>query len=112
MRMAVNRKPSGGSPRARDGFKSLALPVYAPNGLRRRSAFLALGGRRVTGAATGAAPAGATRPASRVARQRLMADIGISAAVGPRCWKGMPARAGDWGRLSGRIGLRAYGFGA
>lgn len=66
MRIAANRKPFGGPPRARDGFQSLALPVCAPNGVRRRSAFLALGARRVKGIATGTSPAAAARTTAAV----------------------------------------------
>lgn len=59
--VAVNRKPFGGFIRAGNGFQSLALPVTAPNGVRRRRTFAALGKCLLAGAAADSSPASAAK---------------------------------------------------
>ena len=103
MKMAVNGKPPGGFVRACNGFQSVALPVSAPDGVRRRRTFLAMGAGGAASADTGNRPAagGKTSAAALAANPPLTAGwfwgflrhlfnpwrrCVIAAPAGRSCW--------------------------
>lgn len=84
-KMAVTGKPSGGFVRACSGFQSVALPVAAPDGVRWRGSFLAMGARGDTRADAGNLPSARakTGAAAFAAAPSLAAGFGHFSATYP-----------------------------